>query len=323
VRAVAAVTALPFHPHAIDAKGKLQIRGRAIPDPETPIVYTTVVTPDYFSVLGIALKRGRPFNERDRAGAPKVVLINEALARRYFPGEDPVGQSVIVGAMSKSEPREIVGVVGDVRPLTLESEARPELFVPFAQNISGSVTFVVHTTKSASAMLPLLRERFWSVDKRQSIYWSATVEELVGATLIERRFNLILLALFSAIALVLASVGIYGLISFGTQQRVNEIGVRLALGAERGQIVRMIILQGIRLALPGVALGVLGALLLTRFLRAMLFGVEPTDLTTFVELAVLMILLAAAAAWVPAQRAVRAAPINAILSGEQPWKLRG
>jgi ABC-type antimicrobial peptide transport system permease subunit len=199
-----------------------------------------------------------------------------------------------------------------VRPLTLDSEARPEVFVPFAQNVNGSLTFVVHTNRPGRTMLPLLRERFWSVDARQSIYWSATVDDLIGATLVERRFNLILLGVFSAIALVLAAVGIYGLISFGTQQRVNEIGVRMALGAERRQIVRMIILQGLRLALPGILLGVAGALLLTRFLRAMLFGVAPTDPITFLELALLMALVAAAAAWLPARRAVRGAPIQAI-----------
>jgi putative ABC transport system permease protein len=278
-----------------------------------PLVYTTIATPSYFTTLRIPIRSGRSFTELDRANAPKVALINETLARRYFPGENPVGQMITVGAMSQPESREIVGVIADVRPLTLDSEAQPEVFVPFAQNESGSLTFVIETTRSAAAMLPALRDRFWSVDARQSIYWSATLEDMVGATLVERRFNLVLLAGFSAIALILATVGIYGLISFGTQQRASEIGVRLALGAERAQIVRMIILQGVRLALPGVLLGVLGALLLTRFLRALLFGVEPTDPITFAQLAGLMLVVSAVAAWLPAQRAVRGSPIKAIM----------
>ena len=314
VRNVGVVSALPFHPHAIDAQTKLRIRGRELSEAELPLVYTTIATPDYFTALRIPIRKGRAFSERDRADAPKVVLINETLARRFFPGESPLGQLITVGAMSKPEPREIVGVVGDVRPLALDSEARPEVFVPYAQNLGGSLTFVIETTRPAGAMLEALRNRFWSVDARQSIYWSATLEDLVGSTLVERRFNLILLAGFSAIALILATVGIYGLISFGTQQRANEIGVRLALGAGRMQIVRMIILQGVRLALPGVVLGVLGALVLTRFLRAMLFGVEPTDLITFSQLAALMLVVSAVAAWLPAQRAVRGSPIKAIMS---------
>jgi predicted permease len=206
VRNVGIVSALPFHPHAINAQAKLRIRGREVPEAEVPLVFTTIATPSYFAALSIPIRSGRSFTDLDRANAPKVVLINEALARRYFPGENPVGQMITVGAMSRPEPREIVGVIADVRPLTLDSEARPEVFVPFAQNVTGSLTFVIETTRPAGAMLPALRDRFWSVDARQSIYWSATLEEMVGATLVERRFNLVLLAVFSAIALILATV---------------------------------------------------------------------------------------------------------------------
>jgi putative ABC transport system permease protein len=311
---VGAVSSLPFHPHAIDAQTKLTINDRPLPAHELPSVHTTIVTPTYFRTLEIPLRRGRALDERDRPDAPRVALINDALARRYFPDENPVGKHITVGAMSRSASREIVGVVGDVRPLAFDSEARPEIYVPFAQSVTGSVTFVIRTGRAADRMLPVLRERLWQVDERQSIYWSATLDELVGVTLVERRFHLVLLASFSAIALILATIGIYGLISFATQQRINEIGVRLALGAERKQIVGMIVSQGLRLALPGVALGILGALVLTRFLQTLLYGVRPTDPATFTQIAVLMIVVAGAASLIPARRAVRGSPIRSILN---------
>lgn len=307
------VSALPFHPHAIDAQTKLLIDERPVPETERPAVYTTIVSPGYFRTLGIALKGGRGFNERDRGDAPRVVIINESLARRFFAGQNPLGKRITVSAMSRLESREIIGVVTSVRPLTVDSEARPELFVPLAQVINGSLTFVVRTSKDAAALLPTLRDRLWSVDPNQSIYWSATVEQLVGATLVERRFQLILLGCFSAIALVLSSIGIYGLISFATQQRTSEIGVRMALGAERRQIVGMIVGQGLRLVVPGVLIGTAGAFALTRFLQNMLYEVTPTDPLTFLQITLLMLAVAAVAAYLPARRAVRGSPIRAIM----------
>jgi putative ABC transport system permease protein len=314
VRDVGVVSSLPFHPHAIDAQTRLTINDRPLPPTELPTVHTTIVTPSYFRNLDIPIEKGRSLDERDRAGAPAVVLINQALARRYFSGVNPVGKYITVGAMSRPVSREIVGVVGDVRPLAFDSEARPEIYVPFAQNVTGSVTFVIRTARDAGKMLPILRDRLWQVDERQSIYWSATLDELVGVTLVERRFHLVLLASFSAIALILATIGIYGLISFATQQRTNEIGVRMALGAERKQIVGMIVGQGLRLALPGVALGMAGAFALTRFLQTLLYGVRPTDPLTFTQIALLMIGVAAAASFIPARRAVRGSPIHSILN---------
>jgi predicted permease len=313
VREVGVVSALPFHPHAINASSKMRIKDRPVANEQQPTVFTTIASPSYFKAMGIPLKAGRPFNERDRMGAPLVTLVNETLARRYFPGENPIGKIINIGVMARPADFEIVGVVGDVRPVSMDSDPNPEMFIPFTQSGGGSMTFVVQTDRNSSEMMPLLRERLWSVDNRQSIYWSQTVEEMIGETLVERRFNLIMLATFSAIALILATIGIYGLISFATQQRTNEIGVRMALGAERTSIVRMIVGQGLRLALPGVAIGIVGALLLTRFLQTMLYGVKPTDLITFTQISLLMIGVAAAAAYLPARRAVRGSPIKAIL----------
>jgi putative ABC transport system permease protein len=311
---VSTVSSLPFHPHAIDAQTRLSIDDRPVPPLELPSVHTTIITPNYFRTMGIALQAGRIFNEHDRADAARVVIINDALARRYFPDQNPIGKRITVGAMSRPASREIVGVVAGVRPRAFDSDTRPEIFVPHAQNVTGSLTFVVHTSRSGSEMLPVLRDRFWQVDPRQSIYWVATLDDLVGTTLVERRFHLVLLAAFSAIALILATIGVYGLVSFSTQQRTNEIGVRMALGAERRQIVGMIVKQGLRLAAPGVLLGVIGALLLTRFLQGMLYGITPTDPLTFVQIALLMLAVAGVAAYLPALRAVRGSPIRNILT---------
>ncbi len=313
VRDVGVVSALPFHPHAIDASAKLRIIHRPVPPNEEPTAYTTIASPTYFRAMGIPLQKGRMFDERDRMGGVAVALINETVARQFFAGEDPVGKHINIGVMARPQTYEVVGVVGDVRPVTLDSEARPEVFVPLAQSGSGSVTFIVQTERDASDMLPALRARFWQVDAGQSIYWAASIEELIGDTLVERRFNLVLLGSFSAIALVLASIGIYGLISFATQQRTNEIGVRMALGARRAEIVSMIVTQGLRLALPGIGLGLVGAFLLTRFIQNMLYGVTSTDVLTYAQLALLMLVIAAVAAYLPAQRAVRGSPIRAIM----------
>ncbi|MEX2282648.1 MAG: ABC transporter permease [Gemmatimonadota bacterium] len=310
---VGVVSSLPFHPHAIDASSKLRILHRPVPAGDEPTAYTTIASSTYFRAMGIPLKQGRMFDERDRMGGLPVVLINETVAGQFFQGEDPVGKKINIGVMASPQTYEVVGVVGDVRPVTLDSEARPEVFRPLAQTGSGSLTFIIRTQTDAAKMLPTLRARFWEVDAGQSIYWAASIETLIGDTLVERRFNLVLLGSFSAIALILATIGIYGLISFATQQRTNEIGVRMALGARGSEIIGMIVNQGVRLALPGIALGVLGAVLLTRFIQNMLYGVTPTDVLTYTQLAVLMLVIAAVAAFLPARRAVRGSPLRAIM----------
>ena len=307
------VSSLPFHPHAITSSANLRIVHKPVPQNEEPTAFTTIASPGYFRTMGIPVKQGRTFDERDRMGSPPVALINETLARQFFAGESPIGKFINIGVMANPLTYEVVGVVGDVRPLTLDSEARPEVFVPLAQTANGSITFIVRTSKDAGELLPALRAKFWEVDSGQSIYWAATVEDLIGDTLVERRFHLVLLGSFSAIALVLATIGIYGLISFATQQRTNEIGVRMALGASRTEIVRMIVRQGLRLAVPGIALGVLGAILLTRFLQSMLYRVTPTDPATFVQITLLMAAIATAASFLPAIRATRISPIRSIL----------
>lgn len=310
---VAIISALPFHPHKIGADATLQIQGRPEPAPgEDRSVFTTVASPDLFRLMGIQLRSGREFTPEDRADAVPVAIINESLRKRFFPDENPIGRQVTIGVMAAPVTWEIVGVVADVRPTTLDSDPQPELFVPFAQSMTGAVTFVVQTERDAVALMPLLRNQIWQVDPNQTIYYAATVEELISDTLVERRFHLVLLAVFSAVALALAAIGIYGLISFSASRRTNEIGVRVALGAERVDVVGMILRDGVRMGVVGVLIGVAGAYALTRFMESMLYGVTPTDLLTYSSIAVLMLVVSAAAAYVPAQRAARGDPLTAL-----------
>jgi putative ABC transport system permease protein len=288
------------------------VRGRpASPDGEAR-VFTTAASPEYFGVMGIPLVRGRAFAAADREGSARVALVNETLAKRFFPGEDPVGRRVTVGVMGPPAERLVVGVVADVRPTALDSDPRPELFVPFAQSGLGSLTFVVRARGDAAALLPALRGRIWEVDPLQPIYHAGTVRAMVAGTLAERRFHLLLLGAFSAAALALAAVGIYGLVAFATSQRTREFGIRMALGARSRDIVLGVVRQGFFLGAWGVALGLAGSLLLTRFLAGLLYRVSPTDPAVLAQIALLLLGVAALGAYLPARRAAEVDPAAAL-----------
>ncbi|MGH7477642.1 MAG: FtsX-like permease family protein, partial [Longimicrobiales bacterium] len=313
VEDAAMVTALPFHPHAITIEYPLAIQGRPIPREQERDVFVTAATPDYFRIMGIPLARGRMFDETDRMGTPYVAVVNESFVRQYFPDEDAIGQVALLRTRGGEQlPHRIIGVVGDVRPVAYDSEPRPELWAPHAQWGTGSLTFVARVRGDAGRMVGVLREKVWQVDPGQTVYHAASIETLVADTLAARRFSLLLLGIFSLVALALAAIGLYGLISYATQQRAGEIGVRMALGAERGQIVRMIVSQGLRLALPGVVIGIIAASLLVRLLEGMLYEVEPTDPLIFTQLALLVLATAALASWLPARRATSSGPLHAL-----------
>jgi putative ABC transport system permease protein len=309
---VALTSALPFQPAKIDLDGSLTIEGKELPPGQDRRVHTTIASGDYFQVMGIPLQSGRTFSPQDRIDAPRVAIISESLQRRYFPNEDPIGRRVSIGVMGAPVTREIVGVVGDVLPTTLDSEPQPELFIPYLQSLSGHVSFVIRTETDPAALLPSLRAQIWQVDPNQSIYHAATLDDMISDTLIERRFHLVLLVSFSIIALLLATIGIYGVINFSASRRTNEIGVRMAMGARRADVVAMILRDGLGLSAAGIAFGIAGALLLTRFMVHMLYGVTPTDPTTFTAIALMMLIVSAAAAALPAYRAASANPVNAL-----------
>jgi putative ABC transport system permease protein len=281
---------------------------------QEPVAAITMVSPGLFEVLDIPLVAGRAFGGSDDAEAPPVIVVNEALVRREFPDVDPLGERLVVRYGRDPLPAEIVGVVADVRPLGHESEPRPEVYFPLSQMGSGSLTFVVRAAGDAGALTAPVTQAIWDANPAQSVWGSATLEGLLGDWLKHRRFNLYLLSAFAGVALVLAAVGIYGLVSFSVEQRVGELGVRRALGGRSEDILAMVLREGARLAGTGVVLGLAAAALLTRFLQGMLFGVEPTDPITFAVLAVAVLGVATLAALLPAVRAVRVDPMVALRS---------
>ena len=312
VETAAVIATPPFI--ILEQDANFNIVGRPpAPKGSEPSAFYAPVSSEYLNALSIPLKKGRFFTNFDKAGSPPVVVINETMARRYFPNEDPMGQrlSVIFGQVVT---REIVGVVGDVLHNGLHVEPRAEMFVPHQQSASAHMTFLVKTRTEPGSQLSAVKGAIREVNPRQTFARTATMEELVSDSLKQRRFNLFLLGLFALIALLLATLGIYGSISYSTRQRTNEIGVRIALGAQSRDVLRLIVGQGVGLALVGVAIGLGAALLLTRAIRGLLFGVSPTDPLTFLAISLLLLFTAVIASLIPARRATKVDPLVALRS---------
>jgi putative ABC transport system permease protein len=313
VQAVAAVSSLPFHPHAINATGGLLIEGEPeSADAGARRVYTTVAAPGYFEVMGIAVLEGRTFSDADRAHTTPVAIVNEELARRFFPTASPIGRRIRGGVMGPPVTREIVGVVRSVRPSAFDSDPAPELFVPHAQQGTGSMTFIVQGSGRANSFLEPMRRAIWSTDPAQTIYHEATVEQLVSRTLAQRRFQLLLTIAFAVMALALVILGVYAVVSLWARARRKDLGVRIALGARTPDIFRLVASQAIRIAAPGLVLGVLIALGIGRGLTHLLYEVNPTDGITFTVAALVLLGAAAVAALLPARSAARSDPARSI-----------
>lgn len=278
---------------------------------QEPIATLVMVSPNYFEVIGTPVLEGREFGTGDTADQAPVAIVNETLARRHFPDVDPVGERLAIPWDDGAE-REIVGVVRDTRPFGHESQPRPEIYVPLTQQGTGALTFLVHAGGDAATLTRPVMRAIWDANPAQAIGGAATLESLLADWLQQRRFNLFLLGSFAVLSLVLAGVGIYGLISFSVEQRIGELGIRRALGGRSADLLRMVVGEGARLAALGIGIGVVGAVLLTRFLRGMLFGVEPTDPLTFGALALTVLAVAAMAAFVPGVRAMRVDPVLAL-----------
>jgi putative ABC transport system permease protein len=272
-----------------------------------------VVTPGYLEMMSIPLRRGRMLDERDVAGAPTAIVISESLAKRRFVDQDPIGHRLHLGRQDMPW-YTIVGVVGDVKQASLlATRAEAAYVTPTQWYFADSVlTLVVRTRDNAMALSPAIRQAIWSVDKDQPIVRVSTMDDLLSATAAERRFALILLETFGAVALLLAVVGLYGVLSGSVTERSSEIGVRLALGAQRRDVLAMILSQGIKLTLGGVAIGSLASLALTRLLTTLLYGVSATDALTFAGVAVLLTGFALLACYLPARAASRVDPLIAL-----------
>jgi putative ABC transport system permease protein len=278
-------------------------------DADAPDVDRYSVSPDYFQVLDIPLKRGRLFTDGDRKGTPLVALISESCARTLFPNQDPIGKHIQIGGRhDDKEWMTIVGVVGDVQQYGLDQPSNMAAYIPLAQDLSFGYNVAVRTTGDPRRMEQTVRQAFLSADNTQPVFHVRPLEEYVAESLAARRFTLMLLGLFGGLALALAAVGIYGVISYAVSLRTREFGIRLALGAARKDVLQMVLRQGLKLAVSGLVLGIIASVVFTRFLTALLFQVKPADMMT--TLAVLLMLAAVAllANYLPAHRASHVDP---------------
>ena len=313
VEAAGAISHLPL-------SGKEELDGFSIEGRTDPIeasqIQTAdfrVITPDYFSAMRIPLLKGRFFNQQDRASTTYSAIIDESFARRFFPGEDPLGKRIDEdGSRSRRGFAVIVGVVGGVKHTDVKAEARPTMYVPAEQSPWETMTLVVRSSGNPTTLAAALREEVSAVDKDQPLSEIGTMEQLFGKAVAPQRFNLMLVSLFAALALALSSVGVYGVIAYSVTQRAQEMGVRLALGANSRDILRLIIGQAMRVSLFGVGLGLLAAVALTRVMTSLLFEVSATDPVVFAGLAVVLIAVTLVASYIPARRATKVDPLVAL-----------
>ncbi|MEK6410812.1 MAG: ABC transporter permease [Acidobacteriota bacterium] len=290
------------------------IEGRPVPTGAEAIeVPLDSISPSYFRAMGIPLLRGREFDDRDVDGATPVVIINQTFANRFFEGEDPIGKRFVYGGPAPQNPWiTIVGVVADMRRTGFDKAPRPETFLPEAQNPDNALTIVARTATDPASFAGALRNEVWAIDKDQSVYDIKTMHQTLSEKMSQRRFNMLLLGVFAAVALTLAAVGIYGVMSYSVTQRSHEIGIRIALGAQRGDVLKLIVGQGITMALIGVSIGLGAAFVLTRLMSTLLFGVSATDPITFGAIALVLTGVALVASLVPAHRATKVDPMAAL-----------
>jgi predicted permease len=279
--------------------------------PKDKPVAAGVVSPDYFQTLKIPLVFGRFNDERDRKGAPEVAIVNQAFARRFFGNADPTGKRISFGC-EESLCRTIVGVVGNIRQESLTEDVYSEVYVPAGQMPLNGMTLLVRSASDPSNLVSSIRHTVFGLDKSQPVYAVKTLEQRVAETVAVSRSLMLLFAGFAMLALVLASVGIYGIVSYSVSQRTREIGIRMALGAQRADVLKLIMRNGVILAVTGVAFGVGGAYALTRFLTTLLFGITPTDTKTFLLVSLGLFVIAVAACLVPARRATKVDPLVAL-----------
>jgi putative ABC transport system permease protein len=310
VESVGAITPLPLSDNAMTITFNLKDGPPPRPG-ESPISGARIVTPDYFHAMGIPVRAGRAFNDNDRANAPKVVIVNETLARKYFAGTDALGKQLHLGLNDLDS--EIVGIVGDVRHSGLDKEPGPEFYVPYTQVAFGDMSFVVRTkTTDPANLAAALRGAVQGVDKDIPLFKVRTMRSLVGDSMARQRFSMTLIAAFAGLALALAMVGIFSVMSFLVAQRTHEIGIRMALGARASDILRMVVFHAMGLALVGVAVGLFASFALTREMATLLYEVSATDPVIFGGIALLLSFVALLACLVPARRATKVDPMIAL-----------
>jgi putative ABC transport system permease protein len=291
------------------------VQERPIPAGQQPIAETNVVTPEYFRTIGVAIRRGRAFTDRDDRNAPPVAIVTESFARQYFPGDDPVGKRIIPnGSVDPGKPpvREIVGVVADMHLISLRLPPKPQIYIPLQQFGIGSMSIFVRSRLDLKSMTAALRSAVAEFDKDVPVYRSQSLADYMSKSIAQPRLNAMLVGLFALIALLLAAAGIFGVMSYSVTQRTQEIGIRLALGAQRYDVLRLIVLQGMRFVGAGIVLGLIGVFLCTRLLQSLLFGIGATDLRTMLAVTVILTAVAFIACLLPARRATLVDPIQAL-----------
>lgn len=313
VRSVAMANNLPFtgFSTAVDFPPPPNAPG---PPDHTVFIEVRCVSPGYFQAMGIPFKTGRDFTEAEnQKGAQCVRIVNESMARRYWPGEDPVGKQVSA-ACAKDAPALIVGVVADSKWDTVAAQPEPEMYEPYGQHPFASflVTFAIRTASNPTEVATSVRHAVWEVDHDQPVIQIRTMQNVILESIWRERVSGSMLGIFAVIALLLSAIGIYGVFSYSVSQRTHEIGIRTALGATSGDILRMMVGEGLLLTLIGVGAGIVAALALTRLLASLLYGVRPRDPLTFAGLSLLLTGVALLASYLPARRATKVDPLAAL-----------
>lgn len=311
VRDVSIVSNVPLSDRDIELSFQIEGREPYKPGNEAVADYTVAGT-DYFHAMNIAVQRGRVFAGSDTANTPQVIIVSDAFVKRYFPDEDPIGRRIVFDGPTKT-PREIIGVVADIRRNGLDADVEPEMYVSHAQNPERRMNLVIRTeAQDASSLTPAARAEVKAFDPDQIIWRTQTLEQLLGTSVAPRRFNMMLLGIFAGVALVLAAVGLYGVMSYSVSWRTHEIGIRMALGARRADVMRLVVRQGMTMTFIGLAIGLIGAFALSRLMIGLLYGVSATDPLTFAGVSIVLLGVALLACLIPARRATRVDPIVAL-----------
>jgi putative ABC transport system permease protein len=312
VASAAAVTVLPMSSIGSDFYRPYWLEGRKPDGNAVPQANVRMATPGYFATLGLRLVAGREFSAQDETTAPRVIIINESLARSTWPGQDPLGRSLILDYQGGATARQVVGVVRDARYDGPRSNPAPEIFIPHAQNPYLVMNVVVRTTIEPATLAPNARAQALKVDPDQPVHSITTMDRLLDDTLQQDRFAMLFVALFAAAGLVTAATGVYALLAYTVAQRRREIAVRMAIGASSFSVARLVVMESLTLALLGALVGGLGVAAVSQLARSILFGIAPQDPLTLMATAAVLLLVVLAASWLPARRAARVDPVSAM-----------
>jgi putative ABC transport system permease protein len=280
-----------------------------------PLVQTLSVMGNYFGVMQIPMRAGRDFSAMDREGQPRVAIVNEAFVRQLLPGQSPIGMRIDWARNETREWMTIIGVAGDVKHSGLNQPVDPAVYAPFSQNDEAWrkwMTLVIRARLPEARLVEDVKKQVWSLDSQIAVSGIQSMDDLLAVSVAQQRFDMLLLGSFAALAVALAGVGIYGMVAYRVNQRTQEIGVYMALGAQHGDVLRLVMKDGVRLALLGIGLGLAGAIALTRVMVSLLFEVKPTDPATLIGVALLLAAVAMLACYIPARRALGIHPMTAL-----------